>query len=150
MINQSRDRRIRELTSPSLLAPVYPHPMLHSLITRSRALHGRLPFSRLTWSRWNIPSSHNPIQLRKQLAALGIGASIAFVIYHESSLTYNDSDESDRMSIKFSKHSGSNLTSAFEQDMNRQDLLVPNWTGTGIYRVDVAALASSVIRRFFR
>lgn len=74
------------------------------------------------------------------MSFLGIGASIAFAVYHETSFTHNDSDE-----LKRTPRSDS---SAFEQDILRQDTLIPDWTDNGIYRVDVASLASSVAFSF--
>src|SRR5260221_8689655 len=111
--------------------------MLHSLVTR---WHARLIFQRLACCG-NIPLSQNSVRLRKRLSFLGIGASIAFTIYHESSLAYNDSDEFKQTSTK---PSHSDLSSAFEQDIQRQDMFIPDWTDNGIYRIDVASLPSSV------
>jgi hypothetical protein len=85
------------------------------------------------WTRGDITSSQNPVRWRKQLPFLGIGASIAFALYHESSLTHNDSDELNRSAPN---------SSAFEKAIHRQEMLIPDWTDNGIYRVDVAALAS--------
>jgi hypothetical protein len=68
-----------------------------------------------------------------------------FAVYHETSLTYNDSDELERMvpsRAKAAKYIDLKFSSAFERGLNRQDTPIPDWTDNGIYRVDVAALAS--------
>lgn len=114
--------------------------MLHSLATRTRTLrHGRPLFARLaSRSAYLPPSRSNAIWSRKPLTFLGIGASIAFVVYYETSIAHNDCDDSERTIPR----STNNPRFSFEQDLNRQNILVPDWTDNGIYRVDVASLAS--------
>ena len=114
--------------------------IMQAFVIRTRSFY-RLVFPRLACLS-DIPLLQKSVRFRRQSSLLGIGASIAFAVYHETSFTHNDSDDLERTASRSTKPGNSNSTSAFEQDMTRQDVLIPDWTDNGIYRIDVASLAA--------
>ena len=78
---------------------------------------------------------------------VGIGASAAFAVYHEISTTYNDANETTRQAGGTNDKADAESVSlspprTFQDALKKRNVVAPDWTDYGIYRVDVASLDS--------
>ena len=77
---------------------------------------------------------------RNGLLWLGIGTSTIFAL-HEMSVINNDTDRTPQTLFKFTENIPHHT---FEGALRQQDILAPDWTDNGIYRIDIASLAAYV------
>jgi len=128
--------------------------MWRRILWRTRALTPTTVDTSLAWRSRprnfsTTPSSQSSTGYRfgNPILFFGIGASAAFALYHEISTTYNDANETKRPVGGTNDKADVDFVSpppprAFQDALRRQNVVAPDWTDYGVYRIDVASLDS--------